>query len=149
LTGLTEEEYLWKTSPDKWCLLEIICHLYDEEREDFRARLKHVLNTPAEPLPPINPVGWVKERNYIDNNFTETFDKFLEERHKSVLWLESLNNPNWDNTYIHPKFGEMTAKMFLSNWLTHDYLHIRQIVKLKFDCLKKLSDEKLNYAGDW
>ncbi len=55
LKNKNEEEYLWKPSPDKWCLLEIICHLYDEEREDFRARTKHTLETPNEPLPKIDP----------------------------------------------------------------------------------------------
>ena len=149
LTGLIEEEYLWKSNPEKWCLLEIICHLYDEEREDFRARTKHVLETPAKPLPPIDPAGWVKERNYIDRNYTETMDKFLEERQQSVKWLKSLAGPKWDIAYNHPKFGQMTARMFLSNWVAHDYLHIRQILKLKFDYLKQLSDENLTYAGDW
>lgn len=149
LTGLTEEEYLWKSNFDKWCLLEIICHLYDEEREDFRVRLRHVLETPTEPLRTIDPAGWVKERNYINKNYTEIMDKFLEERQQSVKWLKSLTNPKWDNAYNHPKFGQMTAKMFLSNWLVHDYLHIRQILKLKFDYLKQLSDETLAYAGNW
>ena len=45
LSGIDEQTYLWKPSANKWCLLEIVCHLYDEEREDFRARVKHVLGT--------------------------------------------------------------------------------------------------------
>ena len=149
LTGLTEEEYRWKPNPENWCLLEIICHLYDEEREDFRARTRHVLETPAEPLPPNDPKGWVKERNYIDQNYTKMIDKFVEERRQSVDWLKSLVDPKWDNAHSHPKYGEMTAKMFLSNWLAHDYLHIRQILKLKFDYLKQLSGEDFKYAGNW
>jgi len=92
-TGLSEEEYLWKSNFDKWCLLEIICHLFDEEREDFRARLRHVLKTPTEPLPPTDPAGWVKERNYISKNYKETMGRFLEERQQSVKWLKSLTNP--------------------------------------------------------
>ena len=39
--------------------------------------------------------------------------------------------------------------MMLTNWLAHDYLHIRQIIKLKFDFLKDQSDEHLSYAGEW
>ncbi len=150
LTGLTEEEYRWKPNPEKWCLLEIICHLNDEEREDFRARTRHVLETPTEPLPPNDPKGWVKDRNYIDQNYTEMIDKFVEERKQSVKWLKSLVDPTWDNVvYNHPKFGQMTAKMFLSNWLAHDYLHIRQILILKFDLLVQASNENLTYAGNW
>lgn len=149
LSGLPYEEYSWKPGPDKWCLLEIVCHLYDEEREDFRARTAQVLETPAKPLPPIDPTGWVTERDYINQDYSDKLNLFLKEREKSVDWLQTLRSPEWDNAYEHPKFGPMTAKLFLSNWLAHDYLHIRQILKLKFEHLKQDSDETLTYAGLW
>jgi hypothetical protein len=149
LSGLTEKEYVWKQTPEKWCLLEIVCHLYDEEREDFRARTKHVLENPTGALPPIDPPGWVLERAYIKQNYADKLNKFLKEREESVEWLESLQTPKWDNAYQHPKFGAMTAKMFLCNWVAHDYLHIRQITKLKFDYLKQQTGEALDYAGNW
>ena len=149
LLGLEKEEYLWKSKPEKWCLLEIICHLFDEEREDFRSRTLHILENPELPLPQIDPAGWVKDRIYIQQNYTETLDNFLKERERSVKWLQSLTNPNWNNVNNHPIFGKMTAKMLFSNWLAHDYLHIRQTIKLKFDHLIELSNETLNYAGDW
>lgn len=149
LTDIRKEEYLWKSDAERWCLLEIVCHLYDEEREDFRARTKHVLDTPKAPLPSINPPVWVQERHYIKQNFDDVLNRFLEERKQSVLWLQSLESPQWNNAFDHPKFGEMSAKMFLSNWLAHDYLHIRQILKLKFDYLKAQTEETLTYAGEW
>jgi hypothetical protein len=149
LNDLTKEEYLWKPQPDKWCLLEVVCHLYDEELEDFRARTKHVLENPTQPLPPTDPPGWVLERNYIQQNYTDTLNKFLKERDESVKWLQSLKSPKWNNEYQHPKMGPLKAKMFLVNWPAHDYLHIRQITKLKFDYLKNITGENLNYAGDW
>ncbi|MBT8185179.1 MAG: DinB family protein [Eudoraea sp.] len=147
--GLTQAEYLWRPGPDKWCLLELICHLYDEEREDFRARTKHTLETPAKQMPPIDPLGWVVERKYKQQDFADKLTAFLEEREHSVAWLQSLQSPKWDNAYDHPEFGQMTAKMFLSNWLVHDYIHIRQILKVKFGYLQQLSNENLTYAGNW
>ena len=149
LKGQTKEEYVWKPAPDKWCLLEIVCHLRDEEIEDFRARTKHVLETPSQALPAIDPPGWVLSRKYMEQNYDKMLDAFLEERKKSIDWLYSLENPQWENAFDHPKFGKLKAKMFLTNWLAHDYLHIRQITKLKFDYLKHITNEKLNYAGDW
>lgn len=149
LIGLSQEEYLWKQATDKWCLLEIVCHLYDEEREDFRARLNHVIENKEGALPPANPVAWVLERNYIQKNYSEMLDSFCKERELTIKWLESLSDNNWSNVYNHPTVGPITAKMFLVNWLAHDYLHIRQIVKLKFDYLSKTTNEKLDYAGTW
>lgn len=43
----------------------------------------------------------------------------------------------------------MGAKMLLANWLAHDHLHLRQIVRLKYERLKALGGEPLAYAGEW
>ncbi len=149
LIGLPIEQYKWKPSHDKWSLLEISCHLYDEEREDFRTRTKYVLELPEHPLPTFDPIKWVEERSYIQQDFNSMTAKFIMERELSVEWLQSLANPNWENAYEHPKFGKMTAKMFLTNWLAHDYLHIRQIISVKFDYFKQISNESFAYAGIW
>ena len=85
----------------------------------------------------------------MGQDYSKKLNEFLEERDQSVNWLRSLVNPKWDNAYEHPKFGKMTAKMFLANWLAHDYLHIRQILNVKFEYLKKDSGETLIYAGGW
>ena len=148
-SGAGEEEARWKPAPGKWCLLEIVSHLYDEEREDFRARVKHTLEAPLEPLPPIDPAGWVESRKYMQRDFNETLHAFLEERKKSVSWLNSLEAPAWQNAHPHPKFGMMSAGMFLANWLAHDYLHFRQITATRFQYLRYATKESLGYAGDW
>ena len=59
----------WSQEPNKWSLLQIACHLRDEEREDFRTRLRYVLETPDLAPPPVNPVAWVTERNYLGQDF--------------------------------------------------------------------------------
>ncbi|MCW5520553.1 DinB family protein [Aureitalea sp. L0-47] len=149
LKDSSKEMVLWKPAPDKWCLLEIVCHLHDEECEDFRARVKHVLECPNEPMPPFDPLDLVKARNYIGQDFQVMLDKFSEERSRSLKWLSSLKAPNWDNSYQHPKLGPMSAELFLTNWLAHDYIHIRQILKVKFAYLQQSTNEPLSYAGSW
>lgn len=149
LQEIKPEIYLWKPVPDKWCLLEIVCHLYDEEREDFQARLKHILQTPADPFTPIDPPGWVMQRKYIQQDYNGMLNKFLEEREQSVAWLQSLSSPPWDQVHRHPTLGLISANKMLANWLAHDYLHFRQIIKLKYDYLQLHSNETLTYAGNW
>jgi len=149
LKNCSPEEYLWKNSPNKWCLLEVLCHLYDEEREDFRTRVSCSLEKPHQAPPPIDPVDWVTSRKYLDENFNEKLELFLLEREKSVEWLRSLDQPEWENGYDHPEFGKRTARQYLINWLAHDYMHLRQILGLKFGYLKFTSGENLNYAGNW
>lgn len=149
LSGLTNEQYLWKANPESWCLLEIICHLYDEEREDFRFRCQHVLENPNQLPPPIDPEGWVKARDYINQDPAKMLHSFLEEREQSIAWLKALHSPQWDNEYQHPQLGPLSAHLFLSNWLAHDYLHIRQILKTKYAYLDQQTEEELSYAGKW
>lgn len=139
----------FKINPEKWNLLEIICHLYDEEREDFRARLKHILENPDEPLTQIDPVSWVQSREYVKQDFTDKLDAFLDEREESISWLKLLKTPKWENAYQHPKIGPMSANLILANWLEHDYLHLRQILNVKHEYLKMISGQKLDYAGNW
>lgn len=148
-SGLKREQINFRPAPEKWNLLEIICHLYDEEREDFRTRLIHVLNNPDLPLPSIDPQGWVTSRNYNEQDFDVTLKKFLNERRESVGILKSLQSPDWSRAYMHPKFGPMSGKLFLSNWIAHDYLHIRQVLYTKHNWLKMQTGEDLKYAGDW
>jgi hypothetical protein len=150
LSASDTAEITWRPAEKKWCLLEIACHLYDEEREDFRARLKHALETPDEKLPSIDPEGWVASRKYMEQDYNKKVADFLHEREQSVAWLRGLQNPAWKNAHRHPKFGPLSAEMFLANWLAHDYLHIRQIIRLRYHYLQHAAKEvSLRYAGEW
>lgn len=149
LIGVSPLLVSWKPSPDTWCLLEIICHLHDVEGEDFRDRLRHTLETPDEIMPSIFPTEWVMERKYMEQDFLSTLNAFIGEREKSIQWLASLKDPKWDNVYQHPEFGPLSAQLFLHNWLVHDFLHIRQILKVKYAYLEQSAPVDLSYAGNW
>jgi hypothetical protein len=85
----------------------------------------------------------------MEQDYQETLSKFLKEREQSIRWLQSLTNVNWNSAFEHSKLGTLSAKFFLENWLAHDYLHLRQILKLKFDYLIHRSGRNLEYAGIW
>ena len=149
LENLQPEQFNWRFNSDKWCLLEIMCHLVDEERDDFRRRIRNILISPELPLNSIDPEGWVKSRKYICRDYITELNNFLDERENSIKWLEHLENPKWDNFINHPKFGNLSADLVLTNWVAHDYLHIRQILRLKYEYLKNITGENLSYAGEW
>lgn len=149
LEGKEADEYNYRPDKNSWTILEIICHLCDEEREDFRARVKNTLMNPGKQPPPIDPPGWVKSRKYAEQLYGEKLESFMTERKESIKWLKSLSNPSWKNTYTHPTAGIMTAYGLLVNWLAHDYHHIRQINRRMYEYLQKKSGVGLGYAGDW
>ena len=145
---VSDEQARWKPDRDRWSILEVINHLYDEEREDFRKRLELVLNNPDDPWPPIDPEGWVVQRNYNDRNLKQSLHNFFEERERSLLWLNTLDSPNWQATYPHPKMGPMSAELILANWLAHDLFHIRQTTDLHFAYLtERVKPVALDYSG--
>lgn len=130
-------------------MLEILCHLKDEETDDFRARLGHILDNPGQPLPPTDPEGWITARAYAAQDYEKKLESFLNERYASIQWLQALESPRWDNAYEHPKAGPVTAKMILYNWVAHDLHHIRQINALQHAYLLQTSGDPLRYAGAW
>ena len=128
---LTEDEIHWKPAPKKWSLLDIICHLLDEERLDFRLRVEYTLFKQGESWVTIDPAGWVKAHQYEKQNCGEMLQKFLAERLKSLQWLRGLQEVDWQKSYLHPQIGVLHAGDLLAAWLAHDYLHLRQIANTK------------------
>ena len=150
VADMTPEQATIKPSPENWSALEVINHLYDEEREDFRQRLDYILHRPGEPWPPTNPQGWVTERRYNERDLSTSLQNFLDERQKSLTWLASLGNPNLEQTETHPIMGKFYAGDMLASWVLHDVLHLRQLVELKYFLLQDvLQPYDASYAGEW
>jgi hypothetical protein len=149
LSGVTQPEAQFKPNAESWSILEVVCHLYDEEREDFRQRLDIMLHRPETELPPIDPDGWVTARKYIERDLAESLNNFLAERQKSLEWLKGLKAPNWEAEY-ETKFRRMKAGDMFASWVAHDNLHMRQLVELRrARVLKITAPYDVEYAGDW
>ena len=63
--SLDLDDATWRArpAPAEWAPIEIICHLRDEEAEDFGARVGVVLDG-GTAFAPIDPTGWVEARRY-------------------------------------------------------------------------------------
>ena len=147
---VTTEQARWKPSAEEWSILEVINHLYDEEREDFRQRIDYLLYKPDEVPSPIDPQGWVTARAYNERDLAASLDNFLTERKWSTAWLHNLREPNWATRYTHPSGFTVTAYEFLVNWAAHDLLHLRQLIELHYAWhQKQVGEVSLAYAGDW
>jgi DinB superfamily len=146
--GLPLEAARWKPAPERWSVLEVVCHLGDEEVDDFRARIASTLRDPAASWPGIEPARWAVDRRYNEQPFGPALARFLNERAASLQWLAAQREAPWDNAYQHPKAGPLSARMLLANWMAHDLLHLRQLARVQYDALAARG-EKLDYAGPW
>jgi hypothetical protein len=147
--GVADEQARWRPEPAAWSILEVINHLYDEEREDFRVRLDGLLHRPDQPWPPIDPEGWVTERQYNQRDLGQSLNNFLQAREESLVWLRDLAAPHWQTAYEAP-FGRITAGELLASWAAHDILHLRQLIELHWAwTVRVVRPYKVDYAGRW
>jgi len=136
LTGLPDEIARWKPSPTKWSLLEVLCHMADEERQDFRLRLRLVLESSEAPWPDIDPTSWPAQRGYNTRDVKASLIDFDRERAESLKWLGGLGHVRWDAVHHHPKLGSLAAGDLLAAWVAHDLMHMRQMVNLRLAALE-------------
>jgi hypothetical protein len=146
--GVGAEQARWKPEPQKWSILEVTCHIADEEVEDFRRRLDLTLHHPGDPWPPIDPQAWATERRYNERELAAALERFLSERRESVEWLRGLAGVDLDLSYEHPRAGRLRAGDLLASWLDHDLIHIRQITRLHHQWLvERALPYRTEYAG--
>jgi len=125
--GTSLKQGRWKPTPDKWSILEVINHLYDEEREDFRQRLNLVLANPEQAWPRIDPQDWVTSRGYNERDLESSISNFLTERQKSLFWLGTwrqqtgrtvtntqMVDASLPGIFLHP--GWLTTTFTFGNW---------------------------------
>lgn len=149
LEGINQKEAQVKPSPKSWSILEVTCHLYDEEREDFREHLDFILHRQNEEWHKIDTQGWVTKRKYNEQDFSEAKERFFTERVKSLEWLRGLSTANWDITYT-TEYGSRSAGVIFVSWIAHDNLHIRQLVELRRMRIENITQPyAIEYAGDW
>jgi hypothetical protein len=150
VAGLNDAALRWRPSADDWAIIEILRHLYDEEREDFRPRLQRTLFDPTEAWDPIDPAGWAAGRKYLCADLDSTLDGFQRERTLSVGWLRSLVDVDLTIAHEHPTIGPLRAGDLLASWIAHDQLHLRQIARRRFQLVERdLAPFSTRYAGEW
>lgn len=115
-------------------MAQVMEHLYNEERIDFRQHLREMLSDPPQPW------GAFHDKYVPMTSCRQALDAFLREREASIAWLEALPSPDWDIT-SQATFVDETVTLragdVLVSWVDHDWAHLRQMVKLLHARLEK------------
>jgi hypothetical protein len=147
--GVGEQQARWRPDSDSWSILEVICHLLEEERKDFRVRLDITLHKPGERWPAIDPQGWVTAHAYNEQDLAESLAALATERQASLTWLAGLLGVDWETAYDAP-WGAISAGDLLAAWTAHDLLHMRQLVELLWAYQETaVAPYSARYAGEW
>ena len=104
LAGLDAAGWRARPAPKEWAPVEIVCHLRDEEVEDFGARVRVIVEGgPA--FVPIDPGGWAVARRYLDADGPATLAELSRRRASSVAWLGTIAVDRLTHTVEHRRTG--------------------------------------------
>lgn len=146
--GISPEQARWKPSSETWSVLEVVNHLADEEREDFRPFAQWALGGPVKA--PHDPDSWILTRGYNERDLAASVADFMQEREKSLAWLRGQSATDWQTSVAYTYRPGFRAGDVLASWVAHDILHQRQLVELRYALAKAaLSPFEIEYAGDW
>lgn len=147
LISMPAEDYRWKPRAEDWSILEVCCHLLDEEKEDFRPRLRSTLEDPAREWPPLDLEKVAERRGYNGRELRQVLAMFVSERAESIIWLRGLKDVDYSRAYAHSSGRKISGMDLLGSWAAHDALHLRQIAK-RLHGLAGRDGGDVGYAGD-
>ncbi len=126
LGDLDPTDWRARPVPGEWAPIEIVCHLRDEEAEDFGARVRVALEGGSR-FRPIDPERWAEERRYREVDPREALAAFRERRAASLAFLASVSPDRLTAAVEHPRLERLSGLDLLVAWVAHDRLHLAQL----------------------
>jgi hypothetical protein len=147
VAGLEPESWRARPAPDEWAPVEIVCHLRDEEAEDFGARVRVVLEGGSR-FSPIDPEGWARTRAYRDADPGDALAAFGRHRAASLAMLANAAADRLASSGESPSGLRLSGLDLLAAWVTHDRLHLRQLAgTLAREWTDRWAPLRADYAG--
>jgi len=122
------DDALWRTSPapGEWSPVEIVCHLRDEETEDFGARVRVVVEGGGA-FVRIDPAHWAVERGYQKDDPRAAVTALKQRRRDNLAFLVLADPAKLAHVVDQPTLGKMSGLDLVAAWVTHDRLHLAQL----------------------
>lgn len=145
--GLDAAGWRARPAPAEWAAVEIVCHLRDEEVEDFGARVRVVVDGGAR-FTPIDPERWAAERRYLEDDGPRALAAFRDRRGASLALLAT---PAPERLAAHVSQGRaapLSGLDLLAAWVAHDRLHLAQLAAtLARGWTERWRPLRVDYAG--
>lgn len=126
-TALDDAALDFRFAPDEWNIREILAHLVDDEMYVMRTRLERMIKEDRPDLAPHDEKHWHAHRNKTRDDIEELLTDFDLQRRASLGILGMLRESDWAREGYQPEIGVFNAEEWLSHWVEHDTVHIKQI----------------------
>lgn len=131
LSGLSDNWTKNNEGPDTWNPYDVVGHLIHAEKTDWVVRMDVILAEGGDKkFPPFDRFGQFNASK--GKSLQELLTEFKEVRRKNIdiLLSKKLTDADLNKTGVHPDFGNVTLKQLLATWVTHDFTHMAQIVRV-------------------
>lgn len=128
--GASEAVVRRKPNPEKWSMLEILCHLRDVEQL-FVERYGKVANHDRPQLRMIDQDKLAAKLRYNEDDPAVALREFQAFRAETVALLSALAQPSWERVGVHPKRGDYSIAANAVMHVAHDANHLARLRALR------------------
>jgi hypothetical protein len=139
----------WRLRPVayEWSPVEILCHLRDEEAEDFGARVRVILDG-GTAFVSIDPVAWATARRYREADGPAVLGDFRDRRAANIALLADAAAERLAGAVTHPSVGRLSGLDLVAAWVEHDRQHLAQLAAtLARNWATRWAPLRADYAG--
>jgi uncharacterized damage-inducible protein DinB len=119
-----------KPAPEKWSMLEILCHLRDVEQL-FVERYGKIANHDRPKLRMIDQDALAVKLRYNEDNPALALREFQAFRAETITLLSALAQQSWERIGMHPKRGEFSIAANAVMHVAHDANHVARLRVLR------------------
>jgi len=119
LRQLPKKMWLYKPSPERWSIHEIILHLADSEASSY-VRCRHLIAEPGLAVVEFDPARWAGNLGYFHQSTREALEVIRRLRKMTYQLLVSIPESVWLHTAEFPKEGAIS----LESWIERQERHI-------------------------
>ncbi|MBZ5696657.1 MAG: DinB family protein [Acidobacteriia bacterium] len=126
LRQLPKKMWLYKPSPERWSIHEIILHLADSEANSY-VRCRHLIAEPSRAVAKFDAARWAGSLGYFHQSTREALEVIRRLRKMTYHLVVALPEPVWSHTFEHPAEGEISLERWIERQERHIPHHIEQI----------------------
>jgi hypothetical protein len=128
--GVSDDALRRRPAPEKWSMLEILCHFRDVEFL-FVERYGKIANHDRPQLRMINQDELATKLKYNEDNPVAVLREFQSLRAQTVLALSAVAQQGWERVGLHPKRGEFSIAANAVMHVAHDANHVARLRALR------------------
>jgi hypothetical protein len=136
LRQFPKEMWMFKPSPDRWSVHEILVHLADSEANAF-VKCRKLIAEPGKSVMAYDQDIWSKALHYHDQSTEDALELFKLLRLTTYKLIKSLPESVWSNSTGRMENESVTLGEWLDLYERHIPQHINQMRKIYDEWKKK------------